>query len=50
MASKEEQAQVAEKMKAVLAEWVKKTSEKGLPAQEALDFCIEYIKTHPSKQ
>jgi TRAP-type C4-dicarboxylate transport system substrate-binding protein len=46
-ATKEQEAQVAEKMKAVKAEWVKKTSEKGLPAQEALDFCIEYVKAHP---
>jgi TRAP-type transport system periplasmic protein len=45
--TKEQDAQVAEKMKTVLAEWVAKTSAKGLPAQEALDFCMEYVKTHP---
>ena len=46
-ATKEQDAQVAEKMKPVLADWVKKTADKGLPAQEALDFCIDYVKTHP---
>ncbi len=46
-ATPEQQAQVAEKMKTVRAEWVKKTAAKGLPAQEAMDFCLEYIKTHP---
>ena len=45
--SKEQNDKVAEEMKAVKAEWVKKISAKGLPAQEALDFCIEYVKTHP---
>jgi TRAP-type C4-dicarboxylate transport system substrate-binding protein len=43
----EENAQIAEKMKAVRAEWVKKMAAKGLPAQAALDWCLEYIKTHP---
>jgi TRAP-type transport system periplasmic protein len=46
-ATKEQNAQVAEKMKPVLADWVKKTAAKGLPAQEALDFCTDYVKTHP---
>ncbi len=46
-ATPEQQAQVAEKMKAVRAAWVKKTAAKGLPAQEAMDFCLEYIKAHP---
>jgi hypothetical protein len=46
-ATKEQDAQVAEKMKPILAEWVKNTQAKGLPAQEALDFCVEYVKTHP---
>jgi len=45
--SAEKNAEVAEKMKAVKEDWVKKTSAKGLPAKEALDFCIEYVKTHP---
>lgn len=46
-ASPEEEAQMAEKMKAVRAEWVKNISAKGLPAQEAVDWCLEFIKTHP---
>ena len=46
-ATKEQDAQVAEKMKTVKEEWVKKTAAKGLPAQEALDFCVEYVKSHP---
>ena len=46
-ATKEQDTQVAEKMKTVKEEWVKKTAAKGLPAQEALDFCIEYVKSHP---
>jgi len=46
-ATKEQQAEVAAKMKPVLAEWVEKTKAKGLPAQEALDFCVQYIKEHP---
>jgi TRAP-type transport system periplasmic protein len=45
--SKEQDAKVAEKMKAVKEDWVKKTSAKGLPAQEALDFCIDYVKKNP---
>ncbi len=45
--TKEQVDQVAEKMKTVKAEWVKATSAKGLPAQEALDFCIEYVKNNP---
>jgi TRAP-type C4-dicarboxylate transport system substrate-binding protein len=46
-ATKEQNAQVADKMKTVKEEWVKKTAAKGLPAKEALDFCIEYVKSHP---
>lgn len=46
-ATKEQQAEVAAKMKPVLAEWVEKTKAKGLPAQEALDFCVQYIKANP---
>ena len=43
----EENAQIVEKMKTVRDEWVKKMSAKGLPAKEAMDWCLEYIKTHP---
>jgi TRAP-type C4-dicarboxylate transport system substrate-binding protein len=46
-ATKEQNAQVAQKMKTVKEQWVKKTAAKGLPAQEALDFCTNYVKTHP---
>jgi TRAP-type transport system periplasmic protein len=45
--TKEEDAQLAEKMKVVRAEWVKNMTAKGLPAQEAMDWCLEYIKAHP---
>jgi len=45
--TKEQDAQVADKMKTVKEDWVKKTSAKGLPAQEALDFCIDYVKKNP---
>ena len=46
-ASKEEEAKTAEKMKPILADYVKTMKAKGLPAEEALNFCLEYIKTHP---
>jgi TRAP-type C4-dicarboxylate transport system substrate-binding protein len=45
--SKEEEAKTAEKMKPILANYVKTMKAKGLPAEEALNFCLEYIKTHP---
>jgi TRAP-type C4-dicarboxylate transport system substrate-binding protein len=45
--SKEEEAKTAEKMKPVLAEYVKIMKGKGLPGDEALKFCQDYIKTHP---
>lgn len=45
--TKEEDAQLANEMKTVRDEWVKKMTAKGLPAQEAMDWCLEYIKTHP---
>ncbi|MBI4963899.1 MAG: TRAP transporter substrate-binding protein [Desulfomonile tiedjei] len=46
-ATPEQAKNVGEKMKAVKEEWAKKTAAKGLPAQEALDFCIEYVKKNP---
>jgi TRAP-type C4-dicarboxylate transport system substrate-binding protein len=46
-ASKEEEAKTAEKMKPVLAEYVKDMKSRGLPGDEALKFCLEYIKSHP---
>jgi TRAP-type C4-dicarboxylate transport system substrate-binding protein len=45
--SKEEEARTAEKMKPVLAEYVKNMKSKGLPGDEALKFCLDYIKSHP---
>jgi TRAP-type C4-dicarboxylate transport system substrate-binding protein len=46
-ATKEEEANTAEKMKPILANYVQTMKAKGLPAEEALNFCLEYIKTHP---
>jgi DNA-binding transcriptional regulator YhcF (GntR family) len=46
-ASKQEEARTAEKMKPILAKYVKTMKAKGLPAEEALKFCQDYIKTHP---
>ena len=46
-ASKEEETAVVEKMKPILAAWAKRIEAKGLPAEEALRFCLDYIKTHP---
>jgi len=45
--TKEEEANTAEKMKPILANYVQTMKAKGLPAEEALNFCLEYIKTHP---
>jgi TRAP-type transport system periplasmic protein len=46
-ASKEEEARTAEKMKPVIEKYVREKKAKGLPAEEALKFCLDYIKTHP---
>ncbi len=46
-ASPEQEAETAEKMKPILAEYVKSMKAKGLPGDEALQFSQEYIKTHP---
>ncbi|MBI5521155.1 MAG: TRAP transporter substrate-binding protein [Desulfarculus sp.] len=43
-ATPQEEAEVAEKMKPLFAKYVKGAQEKGLPGQEALDFCREYMK------
>jgi len=45
--TKEEEAITAEKMKPILENYVKTMKAKGLPAEEALNFCLDYIKTHP---
>jgi TRAP-type transport system periplasmic protein len=46
-ASKEEEARTSVKMKPILEKYVKDKKAKGLPAEEALKFCQDYIKTHP---
>jgi TRAP-type C4-dicarboxylate transport system substrate-binding protein len=45
--SEEEEAKTTEKMKPVLDKYVQKMKAKGLPGEEALKFCLDYIKTHP---
>ncbi|HMK66812.1 MAG TPA: TRAP transporter substrate-binding protein, partial [Thermodesulfobacteriota bacterium] len=42
-----EQAQTAEKMKPILEGYVKMAKSKGLPGDEALKFCQEFLKVHP---
>jgi TRAP-type C4-dicarboxylate transport system substrate-binding protein len=46
-ASPEQEAQTTEKMKPILVEYVNSMKTKGLPGDEALQFCVDYIKTHP---
>jgi TRAP-type transport system periplasmic protein len=45
--SPEEDARWAKAVQPVLTEYVKTTKEKGLPGQEALDFCRTWLKEHP---
>jgi TRAP-type transport system periplasmic protein len=45
--SKEEQEKWALKTRPLLDSYVKEAKKKGLPGDEALNFCLEYIKTHP---
>lgn len=44
--SKEEDARWAEKVKPVINEYVNELKTKGLPGEEALKFCINYLKTN----
>jgi TRAP-type C4-dicarboxylate transport system substrate-binding protein len=44
---KEAEVAAAEKMKPILAQYVKTMKAKGLPADEALKFCQDYLKSHP---
>jgi TRAP-type C4-dicarboxylate transport system substrate-binding protein len=44
--SKEEQVKTAEKMKPVLDLYVQAMKAKGLPGDEALKFCLDFLKTH----
>ncbi len=46
-ATKEEEARVAEAMKPLLQEFIQAKKAKGLPAEEAVKFCVDYVKTHP---
>ena len=45
--SKEEEAKTREKMKPILAEYVQDMKAKGLPGQEALRFCLDWLHANP---
>jgi TRAP-type C4-dicarboxylate transport system substrate-binding protein len=45
--SKEDEAFTAEKMKPILEDYVKMTKSKGLPGDEALKFCQEFLQKNP---
>jgi TRAP-type C4-dicarboxylate transport system substrate-binding protein len=45
--SKEEDARWTAAVKPVLDDYVKSMKEKGLPGEEALNFCREWLKQHP---
>lgn len=45
--SGEELAQTAKKMQSVNSRYLDYMKTKGLPGEEALNFCLDYIKTHP---
>lgn len=44
--SKEENTRLKEKVSPVVDAYVKELNSKGLPGDEALKFCLDYIKTH----
>jgi len=44
--SQEDQAKTAEKMKPILNLYVQAMKAKGLPGDEALKFCLDFLKTH----
>ncbi|MBA4419044.1 MAG: C4-dicarboxylate ABC transporter substrate-binding protein [Syntrophus sp. (in: bacteria)] len=44
--TKEEDARWAEKVKPILGEYVQEMKAKGLPGNEALQFCLDYLRTH----
>ena len=46
MLSKEENTRWADKRASSLTIIVTEMKSKGLPAEEALKFCIDYLKTH----
>jgi len=45
--SEKEQAATAGKMKPIWDAYVSMTKSKGLPGDEALKFCLDYLKSHP---
>ena len=45
--SKEDEAATAQKMKPILDDYVKTTKAKGLPGEEALKFCQDFLKKNP---
>lgn len=45
--SPEQDQKWAEAVKSVLNDYVNSTKEKGLPGQEALGFCVEWLKNNP---
>lgn len=44
--SKEEDARWTKLLRPILDEYLKEKEAMGLPAKEALEFCIDYLKTH----
>ena len=44
-----EEAKMRERMKPILDAYVKSMKEKGLPGEEALKWCQDYLKTAPAK-
>jgi TRAP-type C4-dicarboxylate transport system substrate-binding protein len=44
--SKQEDARWTKLLRPILDEYVKDKQAKGLPAEEALEFCMGYLKTH----
>jgi len=44
--STEENARWAKKVAPLLDEYVKNAKEKGLPGEEALKFCVDYLKVN----
>ena len=45
--SKEDEAATVQKMKPILDAYVKMAKSKGLPGDEALKFCQDFIKSNP---
>jgi TRAP-type C4-dicarboxylate transport system substrate-binding protein len=44
--SKEEDARWSERLRPILDDYVKDMKSKGLPGDEALKFCVDFLKTH----